>query len=87
MKKKYYWIIGIVIIVLILFFYPKNCGNWGTAIDPNLTYKECTCFGIKYSEPLLGGGYIDCFGIPISYSCYKQFPSETGLQRIDIPCD
>jgi len=84
------WLIIVVLIILILIFYPKHCGNWGTAISPDATYKDCTCIGIKYSSPILGGAYITCFGIPTSYSCYyytKEPVPGAELQKIEVPCD
>jgi len=91
MKKKFYWIIGIVIVILILFFYPKECGNWGTAIHPDAKYKDCTCIGINYSPSVLGGASITCFGVPVSYSCYyyegKEIEGEWKVEKIEIPCD
>lgn len=92
-------IIGVIIAVfLAIFFYPKNCGNWGTAtysnersnqIGPDLIYKECTCMGFKYTSHGGGGGKINCFGIPTSYSCYYLLSGteeEPGSKRVDIEC-
>jgi len=97
MKKKiprnWLWIIGIIII-LILFFYPKYCGNWGTAIHPDARYKDCTCIGLKTSGLLgairAGGDYLYCWGTPISYSCYyyegKEIQGIWKVEKVYIPC-
>lgn len=87
-SRKWIWII--IIIALVIFFFPKECGNWGTAIHPDAKYKDCTCVGIKYSPPLVGGAYITCFGVPASYSCYYyQGNAAEGnytVEKIEIPC-
>lgn len=82
-----------IIIALVVIFFPKHCGNWGTAIHPDTKYQDCTCFGIKTSGyPLkgitIGGDYLYCWGISTSYSCYKRTFNETGgIEEIDIPCE
>jgi hypothetical protein len=81
--KRKHWFVIVGIVVIALFFYPKECGNWGTAIHPNAKYKDCTCIGIKYSPPLVGGAPITCYGIPTSYSCYYY----KEAQKIEIPCE
>ncbi len=80
----------VILVALVTFFFPRDCGNWGTAVHPDAKYKDCTCIGIKYSSPLIGGGYITCFGIPTSYSCYYYKLEETPgakPERVDIPCE
>jgi hypothetical protein len=77
--------------ILVVFLFPRSCGNWGTAINPNAKYKDCTCIGIKYRDSLIGGGYITCFGVPVSYSCYyyklEDLTSGTKPQIINITCE
>jgi len=89
--KRKYWLIIVGLIILLLIFYPRHCGNWGTAIDPGARYKDCVCVGIKYSPPLVGGGGITCFGVPVSYSCYsyeRKGTDESWVpEKIEIPCD
>jgi hypothetical protein len=80
MKKKYL-VIVIILTILIIFFYPRDCGRWGTSISPEVIYKECNCMGVKLSELSTGGGAISCYGIPTSYYCFYHNP-----QRIDILC-
>lgn len=86
MKKKYYWIIGIVILViLILFFYPKDCGNWGTSLEAK-TFS-CGCFGYKFNEPLVGGGRTFCSGICLENACKcMQYQGEPP-ELVEVPCD
>jgi hypothetical protein len=92
MKKisKKWLLIIVIIVILILFFSPKSCGNWGTAISPDAKYKDCVCIGIKYSPPVIGGAYITCFGIPVSYSCYyyegKEIQGTWEVEKINITC-
>jgi hypothetical protein len=89
-----YWLVILGIIVLILFFYPKSCGNWGTAIHPDARYKDCTCIGLKTSGMSgairVGGDYLYCWGIPISYSCYyyegKEIQGTWKVEKIEISC-
>ena len=92
MERKYLIIILaiVVLVALVAFFFPNECGNWGTAVHPDAKYKDCTCIGIKHSPPLVGGGHITCFGIPTSYSCYYYEPGteeSPGAKKVDIPCE
>jgi hypothetical protein len=90
-----YWFVIIGIIILILFFYPKNCGNWGTAIHPDAKYKDCSCIGFKtsgyFNVVTAGGDYLYCWGIPLSYSCYyyegKEVQGVWKVEKIEIACD
>jgi uncharacterized protein YpmB len=97
MKKKMNKIIiilGIFILSLslIVFLYPKKCGNYGTAVARNLEeapkYRDCECFGIKFSSGIsIGGGYYYCYGICGRCKCYTYIADEkVGAKRIDIPC-
>ena len=79
-----------------MFFYPKHCGNWGTAIHPDAIYKDCTCLGFKTSgypwEGIrVGGDYLYCWGVPISYSCYYYEGGyvnvDWSVEKVEIPCD
>ena len=88
MKRNYLIILIIVILIaLVTFFYPRECGYWGTAVSPNAIYKDCTCIGIKYSPALIGGADVTCFGIPTSSSCYFYESGEGETVKVDIPCD
>lgn len=91
MNKKYVCLLVIILLVaLVAFFFPKECGNWGTAIHPDAKYKDCTCIGIKHSPHLGGGGYITCFGIPTACSCYyyeSGSEKSPGAKKVDIPCE
>jgi hypothetical protein len=91
-----YWFLILAIIILILFFYPKYCGNWGTAIHPDAKYKDCTCIGVKtngypWEGIRAGGGYLYCWGVQTSYSCYyyegKDVQGVWKVEKIEIPCD
>jgi hypothetical protein len=92
MERKLLLILVIVVLlVLAAVFYPKHCGNWGTAIG-GAEYMDCDCIGLKVNEPLfgprmIGGGSISCYGIPTSYSCYKNEFGDEKIQKIDIPCE
>ena len=85
MKKLYYIIIAIA--VLVVFFFPKACGNHGTAVDPSAVYKDCTCIGLIYYPEVPGGSDTTCFGVPTSYECYYYTSSKEGPGRIPVSCE
>ena len=90
MKRKFSILIIIILAFLIVFFYPRECGYW--SFDPpqiiesgqSFIQKDCDCVGIKYQPQFYGAGPRYCFGIPISYNCYKYSPE---YERIDVPCE
>jgi hypothetical protein len=90
LKKRWYKII--LIIILILFFYPKECGNWGTSIEA--TYTKCSCLGIGSEQSLLsffwgytlGGGKNYCYGVCLKNTCECYRYDPRNLSRGLIPC-
>ncbi len=76
-----------ILLGLLVFFFPKPCGRWGTSSDPKAVYMECECLGLKYREPLIGGGKISCFGLPLSHQCYHYAQTEEGIEKVSVPCD
>lgn len=75
MDKKYLIILIITVLTLIIFFFPKYCGNWGTTgPDANVTFHDCTCLGIFKGEIVqpFGGGTTHCWGIVTSKLCYEN---------------
>ena len=89
-KDKRLWI-GIIVLVLVVFFYPKYCGNWTTtAPNTGSNYHDCTCLGIRIGEGSLGpagGSDVYCLGIIISRSCYENIrDEEKGEYRYYRPC-
>ena len=83
MERKRLIILIIILIALAVFFFPKHCGNWGTAIHPDVKYQECTCLGVTYREAAIGGGSIQCYGIPLSYYCWHY---DSAGEKETIPC-
>lgn len=89
MKKKVsrkYWIVFSIIILLILFFYPKECGNWGTSLET--TYNGCSCFGLKITEPVAGGAPYYCLGICFNCRCvqYDLITKKLEYCKTGIEC-
>ena len=83
MERKTLIIITLAVFaILVIIFFPKHCGNWGTSLE--VTYKDCSCLGIKHNPPISGGASITCYGIPTSCSCYKLLG---GGKRISVPCE
>ena len=69
MKKSNWIILGIVIVALIIFFYPKSCGE---SSGKPIYSIECSCIGIK---SVLGWPDIaditktSCYGICLKNNC------------------
>ena len=83
--KRKYWFILFGIIILVLFFYPKDCGDWGTSLVAKT--HSCDCLGYKFNEPLIGGGKTFCSGICLSNTCKcVQYSKEPPYQLIEVPC-
>jgi hypothetical protein len=80
MRIKLIVFLLILIIALVVFFYPKKCGNWGTSLKA--TYEKCDCIGFKLQEYVLGGGYYYCYGICLENTCtpYK-LSSDVGTSH------
>ena len=68
LKKN--WITITIIIILVLFFYPRPCGNVSSVGD-----TVCDCIGIKTPElsPALGATHYYCLGICLENTC-KDIP-------------
>ena len=80
-----HWLKIVLIIVFVLFLYPKKCGNWGTSIEA--TYTQCSCLGIKFDEPLPGGGRTFCIGICLKNTCRCVRFDPRYPPRGLIPCE
>jgi hypothetical protein len=79
-----YWYVIVVVAALMVFFFPKECGNWGTSIEA--TYKECGCIGFKtagFAVPAGGSSYY-CYGICTDCQCVQN--DLTGETRKLVPC-
>ena len=86
-------VIWIAVIVLsaafIIFFYPRQCGNYGTSTES--VYHECECFGLKdpFWVPIpAGGGYSWCYGICGDCTCHAYVLNVTaGNKFVDAPVE
>ena len=67
-NKKQFIIINILLIIILsLFFWPKQCGNFTSAMG--VAYEKCGCFGIEPSTGMMGGGNTYCLGFCLRNSC------------------
>ena len=83
MEWKKYWPL-LVVVLLVVFFYPKECGNWGTSMTA--TYDECGCIGLKtsgFAPP--GGGPYYCFGFCHNCRCVQNEIKDSV--RVRVPCE
>ena len=96
MNKKMF-IISILIIftILILFLFPKYCGNFAGVIDEGQVFIDCKCIGIKYYNPTgapaffgLGRPYTKyCIGLPVRNSCTKVQFVDGELKGVPTICN
>lgn len=94
-KKMLIVVAAIIVVTFLIFFWPKQCGNWGTGIGTSLEdaaiYKNCDCLGFKYREPLTGGGYDYCYGVCSAETCectavFREPTEGAAIQRVIVDC-
>ncbi len=74
-----------LIVIILIFLYPKECGDTGTAIDT--VYKDCNCLGLKLGSGMVGYEEFSCYGACLECSCYKVEIESSQAATVDVPCE
>lgn len=83
-------IIIAILIILVIFFYPKSCGFWGT--EANGVNKDCNCLGFKTGSLSFFSSKTDrdvywCYGVcTTECKCTRNVLIGTNITLEEISC-